>query len=45
MKTTCLTIDDNTKKLIDEFGKKHSLSRSATIRLIINEFFLKQETE
>jgi len=38
-----VVIDDKTKELLDNFGEKHSISRSATIRLIVNDFFLEQE--
>ncbi len=36
-----LALDDKTLQLIDGYGKQHSISRSATIRLILNKFFLK----
>ena len=37
-----IVIDDKTVNLLDEYGEKHSLSRSAVIRLIVNDFFLKK---
>jgi hypothetical protein len=40
-----ITLDSQTKKLTDDFGEKHGLSRSAVIRLAVNEFFLKKELE
>ena len=43
MKIKCLSIDEKTIELLDNFSKKHSLSRSATLRLIVNEFFLKKD--
>lgn len=39
----CVYIDNKTRSLIDEYGKKHSISRSATLRLIVNDFFLKNK--
>jgi len=33
-----INLDENTLKKCDEFGKKHALSRSAVIRLALNEF-------
>ena len=41
----CLGIDGKTKKILDEYGAKHSLSRSAALRVIVNDFFLKQEAQ
>jgi len=38
-----INLDDKTTKKLDEFAEKHSLSRSAVIRLAVNEFFLKKE--
>ena len=38
-----ITIDKKTKGLVDNYGQQHGLSRSAVIRLIVNDFFLKQE--
>lgn len=35
-----ITLDKKTKNLVDKYGEEHSLSRSATIRLAVNEFFL-----
>ncbi len=40
---TTITLDAKTKSLLDEYAHKHSISRSATIRLLVNEYFLKQE--
>ena len=37
----CISIDEKTKKLLDEFSKNHSISRSASIRMIVNEYFIK----
>jgi hypothetical protein len=38
-----ITIDAKTKQLLDIYGENHGLSRSATIRVIVNDFFLNQE--
>ena len=38
-----ITIDKKTKKKVDSYGEDHALSRSAVIRLIVNDFFIKQE--
>jgi metal-responsive CopG/Arc/MetJ family transcriptional regulator len=38
-----ITIDKKTKEKIDGYGENHSLSRSAVIRLITSEFFIKKE--
>jgi len=38
-----ITVDKNTKNLIDKFAKEHALSRSATFRMIVNDFFIKKE--
>jgi len=32
-----------TKEKIDRYAKEHDLSRSSTIKLMVNEFFLKRE--
>ena len=32
-------IDKQTRDLLDNFGKQFSLSRSASVRLIVNNFF------
>ena len=42
-KPTCLYIDKKTKGLLDKFGEQHQLSRSASLRLIINKFFIDQK--
>lgn len=36
-----ITLDKKTKKKIDKYGDDHSLSRSAAIRFICNDFFLR----
>ena len=36
-------VDEKTKTLLDEYGTQHSLSRSAVLRMIVNDFFLKRE--
>ena len=38
----CISIDEKTKKLLDEYSKNHSISRSAGIRFIVNDFFLRR---
>jgi len=45
LETCCITLDTKTKNRISTFAKKHSISRSAAIRLIINEYFLKGRGE
>lgn len=40
-KIVSIILDDKTKNLLDEYGKKHAISRSATLRMIVNEFFKK----
>jgi len=35
----CITLDDKTKSLLDKYGEDHALSRSAVVRLVVNEFF------
>ena len=35
----CITLDDRTKSRLDKFGKNYSISRSAVVRLIVNDFF------
>lgn len=39
-KTTGVALDEKTTKLCDDFGTRRGLSRSAVIRLCINEFFI-----
>ena len=41
-KTRSLNIDDKTMQLIDIYREQHSLSKSAAIRSIINDFFLRE---
>lgn len=36
-----ITLDQRTRKRLDKFAEEHSLSRSAVIRYISNEFFNK----
>lgn len=38
-----ISIDKKTINKLDDYGKKYSLSRSAVIRLVANDFFLKLE--
>ena len=40
MENCCVTLDVSTRKKIEDFAESHSLSKSAVIRLAINEFFL-----
>lgn len=35
-----ITLDDDTKNKLDKYGYDHGLSRSAVIRLAVNEFFI-----
>lgn len=42
-KHTCIYLDEKTRKLLDEYGEKYALSRSAVARMAINDFFLRQE--
>ena len=37
----CVSIDKKTINLLDKYSKDHSISRSASIRMIVNEYFLK----
>lgn len=43
MNRVFLTIDDATLERIDQFIGQRCLTRSSGVRLILNEFFLKQE--
>lgn len=36
----CTYLEDNTKALLNHYAERHSISRSATIGTIENEFFL-----
>ena len=40
---TCVYLDSKTLELLDNFGNAHAISRSAAVRLITNDFFLKQQ--
>jgi len=40
---TSIVIDKETRDKLDNYGEKRALSRSAAIRLIVNEFFLNKE--
>ena len=42
-KPTSIALQEKELKLIDEYGKKFGLGRSATIRVIVNNFFLKNK--
>jgi len=37
---TTVFLDEKTKNIIDSYGEKHALSRSAVIRLAVNDFFI-----
>jgi len=39
----CISIDDKTIKKLEKYGNDHSLSRSAVIRLAVNDFFIRLE--
>lgn len=39
----CVALDEKTIKLLAEFSKDHSISRSASVRIILNSFFLKRK--
>jgi len=41
VKICIITLDEKTKKLLDSYGRTHSISRSTVIRLAVNEFFIK----
>ena len=41
-KPTCLYVDDKTINLLDQYKKIYNLSRSAALRIIVHDFFLKQ---
>lgn len=38
---TTITIDERTKQALDDFAQNRSLSRSASIRMILNEYLHK----
>jgi predicted transcriptional regulator len=38
-KIVSITLDDKTKSRLDEYGKKHAISRSSALRMIVNDFF------
>jgi len=35
-----ITLDGKTKARLDKYAEDHSISRSATIRIAVNEFFM-----
>jgi len=43
VKICSIALDDKTKHKLDKYAQSHAISRSAAIRLVVNEFFLKQE--
>ena len=43
VKIYTITLDDKTKHKLDSYAQNHAISRSAAIRLAVNEYFLKQE--
>ena len=40
---TSIALSNQELKLVDNYSQKFGLSRSAVVRLIINDFFLKNE--
>ncbi len=42
-KITSIALSKNEQNLIDSYRKKYGLSRSACIRLILNDFFIKNQ--
>ena len=40
-KIVAITLDNETKSLVDNYAMEHAISRSAAIRFALNEFFLK----
>ena len=42
MERISITIDKKTLKLLDDFKIKYAIDRSSTVRMIVNNFFLKQ---
>jgi len=38
-----ISLGENEIKLIDEYAKKFGLNRSAVVRYVINDFFLKNK--
>ncbi len=42
-KVKSINLDRKTIQRCDNFGIEHGLSRSAVIRLAVNEFFIKRE--
>ena len=43
-KPICVYTDERVLQPLDKYAKKHHISRSAAIRLIVSDFFLKKET-
>ena len=41
----CIVLDEKTREKIDKYAKNHALSRSAVIRLAVNDFFLRGGAE
>ncbi len=39
-----ITLDKKTKATLDKYANEHALSRSALIRLIVNDFFLQRRS-
>ena len=42
---TTITLDAESKKLLNRYARKNKMSRSAVIRLAIKEFFLRLEAK
>ena len=42
-KTVGITLDKDTLQLLKNFGEQRGLGRSASVRLIVHEYFLNKE--
>lgn len=42
-KITTISLNEKEQKLIDTYGRKYGLNRSACIRFILNDFFIKNK--
>jgi len=40
LKHSSVYLGDKTKRLVDNYAKEHDISRSATIKIAVNEFFM-----
>jgi len=42
---TCVYLDERTLTALNDFSKERNISRSASIRFIVAEYFLKKATQ